>query len=119
MSNSQTEAKNKNMTELQAAVRDDFDYCEVTGLLTRKAKSGRNRGRGSNGYIMSNGYLSFTWNKKTWLAAHLVWVYHHGYKSTQEIDHINQRKLDNRIENLREVNRSQNNLNRTRSFRIA
>lgn len=38
---------------------------------------------------------------------HLVWLYHNGTFAT-EIDHINRDRDDNRIENLRECNHSQN-----------
>lgn len=40
----------------------------------------------------------------------LVWVYFHGYMPKQ-IDHINRIRNDNRIENLREVTASQNQMN--------
>ena len=42
---------------------------------------------------------------------HMVWVVVHGRLPTQ-IDHINGDKTDNRLENLREVNRSENDANR-------
>ena len=41
----------------------------------------------------------------------LVWIYHHGY-SPDVIDHINGDTFDNRIENLRECSKSQNQHNR-------
>ena len=40
----------------------------------------------------------------------LVWAYHYG-ASTSTIDHINGNSFDNRIENLRECNTSQNHQN--------
>ena len=42
---------------------------------------------------------------------HIVWVVVYGRFPTQ-IDHINGDKTDNRLENLREVNRSENDANR-------
>ena len=46
---------------------------------------------------------------------HMVWVTVHGRFPTQ-IDHINGDKTDNRIENLREVTPSDNNLNVVRPW---
>ena len=44
---------------------------------------------------------------------HVVWFLHHGQWPSpyKDIDHVNQDKLDNRIENLREVSRSINAFN--------
>ena len=35
-----------------------------------------------------------------------MYLYHHGYLPENYVDHINRDKLDNRIENLREVSKS-------------
>ena len=41
----------------------------------------------------------------------IIFLYHHGYLPKQ-IDHIDQNKLNNKIENLREATHSQNGMNR-------
>ena len=62
-------------------------------------------------------------NKKlklnTCIAAHRVaWLLFFGEFPKNELDHINRDKLDNRIENLRECNSSQNAANRTSNGKI-
>lgn len=44
-------------------------------------------------------------------AHRLAWFYVHGVWPTNEIDHINRNKSDNRIENLRDVTRTVNQRN--------
>lgn len=49
--------------------------------------------------------------RKKYYRYHIVWVLFHG-SWPKEIDHINRNRLDDRIENLRTANRSENLLNR-------
>jgi hypothetical protein len=42
------------------------------------------------------------------MAHRLVWLLHKGYWPAADLDHINEDKTDNRIENLREATRAQN-----------
>jgi hypothetical protein len=42
----------------------------------------------------------------------LIWIWHYG-DIPEEIDHINRKRLDNRIENLRLATHSQNGMNRS------
>lgn len=65
------------------------------------------------GTLDGTGYrrVHFDGGKKS--THHIVWFLHYGVWPTKELDldHINRDKLDNRIENLREVPRSINSLN--------
>jgi hypothetical protein len=63
------------------------------------------------GYTRTDGYVSVGINKKIYKAHRVIFMMFHSYMPL-EIDHINGNKNDNRIENLREVNHSQNCLNR-------
>lgn len=57
-----------------------------------------------------DGYVVARFRGKQWKLHHMVWLYHYGYKPTM-IDHINRDPSDNRIENLREANKSINAFN--------
>ena len=55
-----------------------------------------------------NGYLLVRWNNLLYQAHRLIFFYHNGYWAENDIDHIDQDKHNNRIENLREVSRQCN-----------
>lgn len=86
-----------------------LDYCPETGIFRRKM-----HGRAGKiaGQISTCGYrqISVRWEgKRLQLAAHRVaWMWMHGRWPKEEIDHINGDKRDNRIDNLRELTRGQN-----------
>jgi hypothetical protein len=61
----------------------------------------------TSGYVTNQGYRSIKINQKKYLAHRLVFLYHHGY-FPQIIDHINNIRTDNRIENLRVATQSEN-----------
>lgn len=64
------------------------------------------------GYTLNNGYRRIKINGIPYPEHHLIWLYHNGYLPKDQIDHINRMKDDNRIENLRECNNSENHQNR-------
>lgn len=81
-----------------------FSYSPETGLFTRL----------SNGRVMtpnSGRYLQFVVAGRNHYAHRLAWLYTHGTWPVEVIDHINGDTRDNRISNLREATRGQNQAN--------
>lgn len=86
--------------------RDGFLYWKESpcGSLAAGARAG-----GTNGV-----YWMVCIRGNRYCAHRLIWVYHNGdIPKGFEIDHRNQLKLDNRIENLRLATRTQNKQNET------
>lgn len=76
------------------------------GTIERKDR------KNSNGSYDKDGYLILKIKGKQYKAHRIVWLLNKGYYPEKEIDHINRNRKDNRIENLREVDRITNILNR-------
>lgn len=81
-----------------------FNYND--GKITRDDR------KNSNGSIDKDGYLIIKVKGKQFKAHRIAWLLYYGYFPKSELDHINRNKLDNRIENLRESNRSEQNRNK-------
>lgn len=96
-----------------ATVRELFDYNPATGdLIWRKDRTGGTKAGDVAGSIKSSGYRMVKINGTLYSAHRLVWAWHHGNWPTNEIDHADRIPLNNRIENLRDVDRSVNVANR-------
>src|SRR5690606_4448095 len=64
------------------------------------------------GQLLPTGYRQVQMKEGSFLVHRLVWLYVCGSWPSDEIDHVNTNRSDNRFENLREANRTQNNANR-------
>lgn len=96
-----------------------FDYDSTTGNLIRKVRTANSTRVGEvAGSVNGDGYIAISVDSKPRMAHRLVWLWH-GKELPEFLDHINRDKQDNRIENLRAANRSENMHNKDTSVRSA
>jgi hypothetical protein len=88
-----------------------FSYDEQVGHLVRNFR----RGKAPKGTYSTckdkDGYIVVSVDRKNYREHRLIWLYHYGQFPQNDIDHINWVRDDNRIENLRDVTKSQNKQN--------
>lgn len=100
------------MTLTQEQLKKILDYNPDTGQFTWKVSPSFTVNAGDPaGYNRGGGYLGIGIDKGYYYVHRLAFLYMYGY-FPKEIDHINGNRSDNRIINLREVNKSQNAANR-------
>lgn len=95
-------------------LRELLDYDPISGALKWKSCAHvphKVRGKIA-GAPKGFGYIQVQVDGKNYAAHILIWLYVHGTFPKVELDHKNNVGNDNRIDNLREVSRSQNNMNR-------
>lgn len=68
----------------------------------------------TTGYVKKGGYLEIGLDNKLYLSHRLAWFYVYGEFPSEEIDHIDGRRANNCISNLRSVTRLENNQNTKR-----
>jgi hypothetical protein len=96
----------------QARLRQLFDYDPGTGVLTRRAFRSPNASVGKAvGSNLRNGYLNVQIDGRKYRVHRVIWVWVYGVVPDGDIDHVNCRRDDNRLTNLRLATRSQNNAN--------
>jgi len=89
-------------------------YDTDSGLFTRLVSVNHNARVGMRpGEITQDGYLRILIDGRKYLAHRLAWFYVYGCWPEKQIDHIDRNKLNNRINNLRDVSQSINQHNRT------
>ena len=89
----------------QDLLKSLLHYDRDTGVFTwtKTAKAGRVAGTSHN-----EGYWHVTIRQRQFLAHRLAWLYVYGVWPTNDVDHMNGKRNDNRIANLREATRSEN-----------
>lgn len=119
----QRELREAKLTFEQAS--EMFDYDPITGNLLWSKRSnllsrvGTGQGLWKRvpgavaGTLNSAGYIGVSFNGVRYLAHRVVWLLNTGEWPKDQIDHINQNRADNRMENLRPATNRSNHANRT------
>lgn len=94
-------------------VMENLTYNPETGeLFWRKTGKGRPPLGTPAGVINALGYRTIGLAGKRHYAHRIAWLIHYGWWPSNQIDHINGDRADNRITNLRECSHAENQLNR-------
>lgn len=101
-------------------VRSILDYDPDTGVLRWRAradmpKKWNSRYAGTVAGSMVKGYVQVQISNPepiNYYAHHLAWVHHHGEWPTDQIDHRRNDRSNNRINNLRKADNSENGCNK-------
>lgn len=97
-----------------------LSYDPVSGLFVWRIRPARNVLIGAvAGCIDSVGYTVIRLQKNNYKSHRLAWLYMHGAWPTDQIDHINHIKHDNRISNLRDVSHAVNQQNKIQANRTS
>lgn len=95
----------------QARLKALLHYDPDTGIF-RWRTSGTGRKAVAGHVNKPRGYMQIRVDGKAHYLHRLAWLYTHGVWPSDQIDHINRDRADNRIANLREATQAQNQQNR-------
>lgn len=95
----------------QQQVQDRFDYHATTGLFYWKSSPRGGWAGKQAGTVINNGYVVIEVDGRPVLAHRLAWFYSYGVWPRGEVDHENRVRADNRIDNLRDVDKAGNQAN--------
>jgi hypothetical protein len=95
----------------QEFLKQLFYYDKENGIFTRKIATSPSVKVGDiAGHLSKAGYIKISVKNKRYYAHRLAWMYEYGYLPIF-IDHVNNVRQDNKINNLRECTAQQNNHN--------
>ncbi len=93
----------------QLRLKELLSYDPESGEFRRRISVSSNARAGSViGVPHTNGYLIAQIDGRKYYLHRLAWLYVHGEFPPDEIDHINRKRDDNRVANLRPATRKQN-----------
>jgi len=96
----------------QDTLKTLLNYDVNSGLFTWKVSPTNSVKKGSiAGTPDKYGYVTIRISGKLYMAHRLAWLYVYGKFPEKQIDHINHDKADNKINNLRDVSNSINQIN--------
>ncbi len=95
----------------QSELKELLDYNPDTGIFIWKVKSTYKKIGDIAGYEAQDGYVRIKIKSIYYTAHKLAWIYSYN-ENPELIDHINLKKNDNRICNLRKATKSQNQYNK-------
>lgn len=98
----------------QKLVTKFFNYDPVSGLFTHRLPTAKNTVGSVAGYVDDTGYRRIRINNKAYRVHRLIWLYQTGVLPDL-VDHIDHDRLNNSWSNLREVDRTGNARNKTKS----
>ena len=96
-------------------VRELFEYNPETGEFIRRVARGGERRGARVKTLTDKGYLRIGIDGADYRAHRVAWLYVHGEWPADQLDHINGKRSDNRIANLRLASHAENSRNRYRS----
>jgi hypothetical protein len=99
----------------QARARELFDYRDDGALIWRIGGSGRKAGdRAGYIYVTPAGHVRriVTIDRKRYPTSHVIWLRETGAFPKHDIQHLDRNGLNDRLDNLREVTRSQTGINK-------
>lgn len=98
----------------QERVKQLFDYDHETGFLIRLTSVSPNTRAGDIvGVDNGTGYLQVSIDYKIYLVHRVIWLWVYGKFPEDQIDHKNHIRSDNRIRNLRDATRQENDRNQS------
>ena len=73
-----------------------YQYCPDTGILMSRMY------KRPVGNLRDDGYVQVNINGKLYLAHRVIWFMYYGEQPPRQIDHVDQNRANNRIDNLRD-----------------